>query len=602
MSTRSPHTGKKHALGLTRRFQLVVVVLIIVFGVVGWTGLSSLSSAHRSLERIYQINVTDQQVVTDLGGTLDDAEETILRGWLTAAPGVREQLARRLTAIDFPEIELDIYKLPGLTVGRTTEKQVAADIAAQWVRFETLWGDGQSGNGASVDRFARVAAVTASLNTLTSSSDTINALENAEGTRNLWQARANASSSRHTMVLVLVFGVIVSLVAMLWLTRAILPRLLSFARFAGRIAQGDYDARLDARADDELGRLGRTLDDVAERRQQADEFERTQAEFSESLQLIGDERDAQELVRRHLERSIATSTVTVFNKNNSSDRLEVVTTLAPDSPLSASLVGASPGDCLAIRGATSRTERPGHEPLLGCKVCSGCPGTKTCTPLLVGGEVIGSLLVQHDDELSDDAVRRMRESVGQAAPVIANLRNLAIAQLRAATDALTGLPNRRALDGMIKRIVAQAHRADTPLAALMLDLDHFKRANDTYGHSKGDEILAALGASVPHWIRRTDFAARYGGEEFLVLLPDTDLSGALVIAEKIRNGFAEIRLGGEDLELTCSVGVAVLPNHALDAEQLVRAADRALYAAKTNGRNRVEVASEPAAIAEASVV
>jgi diguanylate cyclase (GGDEF)-like protein len=194
----------------------------------------------------------------------------------------------------------------------------------------------------------------------------------------------------------------------------------------------------------------------------------------------------------------------------------------------------------------------------------------------------------------------MRESVSQAAPVIANLRNLAIAQLRAATDALTGLPNRRALDDMIKRIVAQAHRANAPVAALMLDLDHFKRANDTYGHSKGDEILAALGASLPHWIRRTDFAARYGGEEFLILLTDTDVAGALVIAEKIRSGVADIRLSGEDLELTASVGIAVTPNHALDSEQLVRAADRALYAAKTNGRNRVEVASEPAGVAPES--
>jgi diguanylate cyclase (GGDEF)-like protein len=425
----------------------------------------------------------------------------------------------------------------------------------------------------------------------------MNTLENRAGTEHLRRARATASSSQHKMILALTLGVLISLAAVLWLTRAVLPRILSFARFAGRIAQGDYSDRLEARGDDELGRLGRTLDDVAERRQQAEQFETTQAEFSESLQLIGDEREAQDLVRRHLERSIPRSTVTVFNKNNSADRLETVTVLAPDSPLAVAIRDASPGDCLAVRGAATRTELADHEPLLGCKVCSGCPGKKTCTPLLVGGEVIGSLLMQHEDPLDETAVRRMRESVAQSAPVIANLRNLAIAQLRAATDALTGLPNRRALDGMIKRIVAQAHHANSPLAALMLDLDHFKRANDTFGHSKGDEILAALGASLPHWTRSTDFAARFGGEEFLILLPNTDLAGALSIAEKIRGGIADIRLAGEDLELTASVGVAVLPNHAIDSEQLQRAADRALYAAKTNGRNRVEVASEPAALA-----
>jgi diguanylate cyclase (GGDEF)-like protein len=585
------------ALGLTRRFQLVLAVLVIVLGGVGWAGLSSLSAAHRSLETIYRTNVIDQRAVTNLIGVLDDTEVLILSGWASPGRDARSQLASRLNAVDLPQIQVAVASLHGFVSDNAKEARIARDLAAHWAAFQVQWADGTWGNGHYPTRATRVAAVTSALAPLTADADQINALEDADGTKAVRQARVDGGSSRQTMILVLAFGVIVSLAAVLWLTRAVLPRVLSFARFAGRIAQGDYGARLEVQGDDELGRLGRTLDDVAERRHQAAAFENTQAEFSNALQLIGDEREAQNLVRRHLERSIPDATVTVFNKNNSADRLEAVTTLPADSPLSAALSGASPRDCLAVRGAATFTETPEHEPLLGCKVCSGCPGNKTCTPLLVGGEVIGSLLIEHEHELDDDSVRRMRDSVGQAAPVIANLRNLAIAQLRAATDALTGLPNRRALDDMIKRIVAQAHQANAPLAALMLDLDHFKRANDTFGHSKGDEILAAIGASLPQWIRRTDFAARYGGEEFLVLLPDTDLPGALAIAEKIRSGISDIRLIGLDLELSASVGVAVLPNHAIDSEQLVRASDRALYAAKTNGRNRVEVASEPAALA-----
>jgi diguanylate cyclase (GGDEF)-like protein len=602
MSTRSPHTGFRHALGLTRRFQLVLVVLVAALGSVGWAGLAGLSSSRRSLESIYQTNVTDQQVVTDLIGTLDDAQQLVLQGWVSPDRGSRATLAARLDSADLPDIELDISELHGVASGNPSEQKIATEIANQWISFETVWGNSQWSNGSYRDRSARVAAVTGPLTALATAADKINAFENIDGTRRARQARADATANRETMILVLAVGVLVSLAAILWLTRAVLPRTLSFARFAGRIAQGDYATRLQTRGDDELARLGRTLDDVAARREKAEEFERTQSEFSESLQLIGDEREAQEMVRRHLERGIPTSTVTVLNKNNSADRLEAVTTLAPDSPLSEALRGANPRDCLAVRGAATHRETPEHEPLLACKVCSACPGKKTCTPLLVGGEVIGSLLVRHDDALDDDDVRRMRESVAQAAPVIANLRNLAIAQLRAATDALTGLPNRRALDDMIKRIVAQAHHANTPVAALMIDLDHFKRANDTFGHSKGDEILAALGASLPNWLRRADFAARYGGEEFLVLLPDTDLAGALIIAEKIRSGVAEIRLGGLDLEVSASVGVAMLPNHAIDAEQLVRSADRALYAAKTNGRNRVEIACEPAALTSGAAV
>jgi diguanylate cyclase (GGDEF)-like protein len=591
-----------HALGLTRRFQLVLVVLVIALGGVGWAGLAGLSSAHRSLETIYRTNVVDQQAVTRLTSLLDDTENVMLRGWVSADARSRAPFSARLVTYLFPQIQLSVADLPEFVYDNPQEARIASDIATQWTAFQTLWSEGQWANSRHQGRAARVAALTGALGSLMAATDEINVLENKDGTKGVRQARVQGGTSRQTMIIVLAFGVIVTLAAVLWLTRAVLPRILSFARFAGRIAQGDYGERLEVRGDDELGRLGRTLDDVAARRQQAEEFERSQAEFSDSLQLIGDEREAQDLVRRHLERSIPTSTVTVFNKNNSADRLEAVTTLPPDSPLSPALSGASPRDCLAVRGATAYTETPEHEPLLGCKVCSGCPGKKTCTPLLVGGEVIGSLLVQHEAQLGEDEVRRMRESVGQAAPVIANLRNLAIAQLRAATDALTGLPNRRALDDMIKRIVAQAHHANTPVAALMLDLDHFKRANDTFGHSKGDEILAAIGASLPHWIRRTDFAARYGGEEFLILLPETDLPSALSIAEKIRGGIAEIRLSGLDLELSASVGLAVLPNHAIDSEELVRASDRALYAAKTNGRNRVEVASGPAALASGPAI
>ncbi|HEY5318007.1 MAG TPA: HAMP domain-containing protein, partial [Solirubrobacteraceae bacterium] len=305
----SPSSGsvRRRALGLTRRFQLILVILVIVLGGVGWVGLSALAAAHRSLESIYRVNVADQQVVTNLSGNLDDAAQTILRGWVKPDRRLLAQLTTRLTATDLPEIELGIEQLSGLAAGNSKEERIASEIAAHWIGFETLWGDGQWGNGLARNRGARIAAVTASLDALTNEADEINALENGDGTRAVRQARADAASSRQRMILALALGAFVSLATILWLTRAVLPRILAFSRFAGRIAEGDYAERLEARGDDELGHLGRTLDDVAESRQQAQEFERTQAEFSESLQLIGDEREAQELVRRHLERSIPTS-------------------------------------------------------------------------------------------------------------------------------------------------------------------------------------------------------------------------------------------------------------------------------------------------------
>src|ERR1700753_2010782 len=127
------------------------------------------------------------------------------------------------------------------------------------------------------------------------------------------------------------------------------------------------------------------------------------------------------------------------------------------------------------------------------------------------------------------------------------------------TDSLTGLPNRRAIADTIRRMVAQTTRTMRPLAALMCDLDHFKQINDQYGHGRGDDVLAAVGAAITSSIRVSDFAGRFGGEEFLVLLPDTDSNGAIALAEKIRAAVASIRVPTVERVITLSVGIAVLP-------------------------------------------
>ena len=224
-----------------------------------------------------------------------------------------------------------------------------------------------------------------------------------------------------------------------------------------------------------------------------------------------------------------------------------------------------------------------------CEACGKIPGAVVCEPLLVGGQVIGSVLVTRDQAIDRTQRSRVRESVIQAAPILANQRNLAVAERRAASDALTGLPNRRAADEAIKRMVAQAGRAVAPMSAVLLDLDHFKQINDLHGHDRGDKVLATIGQLVASSLRASDFAARYGGEEFLLLLPDTDSGGAFEVAEKLRRTIerAEVRQIGT---LTASFGIATLPDDAVEPEQLLRKADRALYAAKARGRNRVEVA------------
>ena len=238
-----------------------------------------------------------------------------------------------------------------------------------------------------------------------------------------------------------------------------------------------------------------------------------QAEFAETLQIAGDEDEAHRLLQRHLERTLPATSAAVLNRNNSADRLEAVTPLPPASPLPATLRGAEPRSCLAVRSGRTHREN-GGQALLACPVCAQLTGCSSCVPLTVGGEVIGSVLLSRPAPYSEAEEQQIRESVGQAAPVLANLRNLAVAEIRAATDGLTGLPNKRAVTDALKRTFAQAATTNAPLALILLDLDHFKQVNDQRGHAVGDQVLANVGATLRGVLRVRDFAGRNGGEEF----------------------------------------------------------------------------------------
>ena len=391
-----------------------------------------------------------------------------------------------------------------------------------------------------------------------------------------------------------------SLIATVWLARGIVVRLREYAEFSAQVAAGDLGARLDSRRRDELGTLAAGLNTMVEQLSDsanergeavAEEaaYRASQEAFSELLQVTETEREAHAMLKRHIEHGVTGAEVVVLNRNNSRDRLEATTPLRDDSPLREPLQSAEPRSCLAVR-LSRPVESGGETPaLLECEICGVTVTTSTCLPLLVSGEVIGSVLVDHDGPLRGSDERRVHDSVAQAAPVLANLRNLALAEARALTDALTGLPNRRAVQDTLKRMLAQSARTASPLAVVLIDLDHFKQINDTFGHEEGDAVLAAVGDVLSSQMRVSDFAGRNGGEEFVALLPDTGVEGALEVAEKLRIAIATIKLPGLE-RVTASFGVAIHPDAGGDAETLLRLADRALYAAKNAGRNRVELA------------
>jgi two-component system, cell cycle response regulator len=169
------------------------------------------------------------------------------------------------------------------------------------------------------------------------------------------------------------------------------------------------------------------------------------------------------------------------------------------------------------------------------------------------------------------------------------------AQRLSLTDGLTGTWNRRYFQMQFRQVLATAVRFERPFSLLMLDLDHFKRINDSFGHQRGDATLVEFTKRVTGVLREVDTFARYGGEEFICLLPETDYSGALVTSEKILDAvksdpFGET--GEQPAHLTVSIGVAAYPDHGVSFSVLVEAADQALYRAKQDGRDRVVVAGQ----------
>jgi diguanylate cyclase (GGDEF)-like protein len=171
-------------------------------------------------------------------------------------------------------------------------------------------------------------------------------------------------------------------------------------------------------------------------------------------------------------------------------------------------------------------------------------------------------------------------------------RRLALAERRAATDVLTGLPNRRHADETLERLLASARRQGRSVAVVLFDLDHFKAINDRFGHAAGDDALRATAEATRELLRGGDYVARFGGEEFMAVLPETGRADASFVAESLRSRIEALDVPGLEDRMTASFGVAVYPDHGIGADELIKAADVALYRAKQAGRNRVESSTQ----------
>ncbi|MFZ0322948.1 MAG: diguanylate cyclase [Actinomycetes bacterium] len=409
-----------------------------------------------------------------------------------------------------------------------------------------------------------------------------------------------------TVALVVLVGVLVAVVCARAIAKDMTEPLDELIAAAEAVAAGDLTRTLEVHGDQEVRSL-------------ADSFNHMTTELRSYVAEVETSRDA---LRGNLERLGEALSAT----HDLDSLLPVVLETAMSS------VGAGAGVVLLADGQAPLTLRAEHglrtrglvlpdvvvveQGLLG-RVAAGDavhgrigsreslrpgPGEPTdaevlAVPLHRGPNVNGVLAVFDpgpDRTFSDRDEDALRALAGQAAIAVENVVLHSEARQASITDPLTGLWNLRYLRMSLNQEIERATRFERPLAVLMLDLDHFKQVNDTFGHARGDDVLRELAQRVNAHSREVDTFARYGGEEFVLVLPETGLDGATRLAERINAAVRSLPFGAEAetaIPLTVSIGAAVFPGHGVTAAQLLRAADQALYLAKNSGRDRWSVSA-----------
>jgi diguanylate cyclase (GGDEF)-like protein len=385
-----------------------------------------------------------------------------------------------------------------------------------------------------------------------------------------------------------------ALVFLTWtITRIIAQPVLQLIDASERISRGDFQLSLPPAVDNEFGVLSRSFSRMTAALRQEREAMAALNRFSEGVTQCTSEREVYDHLLHSLKERFEPRQVIIFSLNTEENFLEAVATLAPlPEKLRVWPVIEEPHTCKAVR-----TGRPFHvgdvaqEPLCPAQFAPPTEGSYYCGPLIAGGIIIGAVRLEGwKDSWTLERETMVESYLSGAASALSNLHLLETMKQQANIDMLTGLYNRRFLEDYARKLIAMARRKEQPLGFLMLDLDHFKTANDIFGHEVGDRILRQFAQTVTSAMRETNLASRFGGEEFLVLLPDTSARACMLVAERIRKAVARMVVpSGTDTPLpqtTVSLGIAVYPDHGRTLEEILQAVDKALYESKRGGRNR----------------
>lgn len=317
-------------------------------------------------------------------------------------------------------------------------------------------------------------------------------------------------------------------------------------------------------------------------------------DLGEYLQMSTSAEEVYQVLVRHLPQLLPGCNGALAIVNPSQALVETVAQWGPASPMARVF---EPDECWGLRmGREHGTDPGGTSP--ACHHFSHTARSHICLPLTSQGTTLGVLtLAPAPGEAFNEATQKTARVVAeQTSLALANLKLQRTLREQSIQDPLTGLFNRRFMEASVERELVRGKRYGHPIGFIMLDVDHFKRFNDQFGHDAGDKLLAEFGKFLKKHVRGDDIACRYGGEEFILILPGSNLEDTTQRAEQVRLGAKklDIRHKHESLgAISISLGVAVAPLHADDCEGVIRAADQALYRAKRAGRDQVVVADHP---------
>jgi diguanylate cyclase (GGDEF)-like protein/PAS domain S-box-containing protein len=316
-------------------------------------------------------------------------------------------------------------------------------------------------------------------------------------------------------------------------------------------------------------------------------------QMGDLLQVSNEREEYFTIIREYIPQLFPNTSGALFIQNNSQSSVEAMTVWGDHLQSDSSF---APSDCWAMRRGQiyhGNASKPG----LNCRhIKKPFTGRYIEVPMMASGEMIGVLHIEEGEEIfPEDTIQDLAHSLADHLSLsLSNLKLRETLRIQSIRDALTGLFNRRYMEESLAREIPRAMRKNTPVGIIMLDIDHFRDFNNTYGHEAGDVVLREIGAQLQNQIRGEDITCRYGGEEFILILPEANQEVTVARAERIREAIKSIRVEYHRQPLgviSVSLGVAIFPEHSSTVEGILEKADEALYMAKHNGRDRVEIAS-----------